>query len=63
MAGPRPDRPVPRTGSSTKAIATDEEFAAIDAEVEQVVDEAAEFADESPEPDPDTLYDYVYSNP
>lgn len=46
-----------------EGYATDEEFAAIDAEVEQVVDEAAKFADESPEPDPDTLYDYVYSNP
>lgn len=44
-------------------LATDEEFDAIDEEVEQVVDDAARYADESPEPDPDTLYDYVYSNP
>lgn len=44
-------------------VATEAEFQAIDAEVEQTVEEAARFADESPEPDPDTLYDYVYSNP
>lgn len=44
-------------------IATEDEFEAIDAEVEETVEEAARFADESPEPDPDTLYDYVYSNP
>lgn len=46
-----------------EGLATAEEFDAIDAEVEQVVEDAARFADESPEPDPDTLYDYVYSNP
>lgn len=46
-----------------EGIATSEEFEAIDAEVEQTVEDAAKFADESPEPDPDTLFDYVYSNP
>lgn len=44
-------------------LVKEEEFDAIDEEIEEIVQEAARFADESPEPDPDTLYDYVYSNP
>lgn len=52
-----------RTWIEEEGIATAAEFDAIDQEVEQTVEEAARFADESPEPDPDTLFDYVYSNP
>jgi TPP-dependent pyruvate/acetoin dehydrogenase alpha subunit len=39
------------------------ELAAIEAEVVQAVAEAIRFAEESPFPDPSTLYDYLYSNP
>ncbi len=42
------------------------EAAALDAveqAVEDAVDAAVRFADESPEPDPGTLFDYVYVNP
>lgn len=52
-----------RTWVESEGIATAEEFDAIDQEIEKTVEDAARFADESPEPDPDTLYDYVYSNP
>lgn len=46
-----------------QGFATEDEVSAIDAEVEQIVEDAVRFAEESPEPDPSTLYDYVYSNP
>lgn len=35
----------------------------LDKEVIREVEEAAKFADESPEPAPDTLFDYVYAQP
>ena len=38
-----------------------EALEAMDAEVRAICDEAAEFADASPLPDPSTLYDYVYA--
>jgi len=36
---------------------------AIEKEVEATVEAAVRFAEESPEPDPDTLFDHVYVNP
>ena len=38
-----------------------EELEAMDAEVREICDDAAEFADASPLPDPSTLYDHVYA--
>jgi TPP-dependent pyruvate/acetoin dehydrogenase alpha subunit len=38
------------------------EFDAIDAEVRRLIDEAAEFALASPQPDAATAFDHVYSN-
>jgi len=35
----------------------------VKADVEAIVDDAVQFADSSPEPDPATLYDYVYAPP
>ncbi|HUP88892.1 MAG TPA: pyruvate dehydrogenase (acetyl-transferring) E1 component subunit alpha [Longimicrobiales bacterium] len=46
---------------SNKKI-TDDEVKAIDARVHKLVDEAAEFADNSPEPDPSELYTDVYTD-
>ncbi len=42
-------------------LLTKEELEAMDAEVRKVVDEAAEFADGSPLPDPRELYTHVYA--
>lgn len=44
-------------------IASEEEFSAIDQAVEQTVQEAVRFAEESPEPDPATLTRFVYADP
>jgi pyruvate dehydrogenase E1 component alpha subunit len=44
-------------------VATPEELAALDQAVEEAVAEAVRFADESPEPDPETLTQYVYADP
>jgi 2-oxoisovalerate dehydrogenase E1 component len=44
-------------------IATPEELAAIDAKIEKIVQEALEFARQSPEPDPSTVRRNVYQNP
>jgi pyruvate dehydrogenase E1 component alpha subunit len=41
---------------------TDEEIAEIQASIEAEAQEAYAFADESPEPDPQHLYDYVYAS-
>ncbi|MBO8141247.1 MAG: pyruvate dehydrogenase (acetyl-transferring) E1 component subunit alpha [Firmicutes bacterium] len=46
-----------------EGIATAAEFEAIDRRVAETVDEAVRFANESPEPDPATLFDHVYVNP
>ena len=37
------------------------DFSAMDAEFRTVCDEAVRFAEESPEPDPSTLYEDVYA--
>ena len=42
-------------------LLTQEELEAIDAAARSVCDDAAEFADASPIPDPSTLYDHVYA--
>ncbi len=42
-------------------LLTQEEIEAVDAEVRAICDDAAEFADVSPAPDPSTLYDHVYA--
>ncbi|MGH7963859.1 MAG: pyruvate dehydrogenase (acetyl-transferring) E1 component subunit alpha [Candidatus Binatia bacterium] len=44
-------------------IANEAQLKAVDGEVKQEVAEAVKFADESPFPDPATLYDDVYSEP
>ncbi|HEY8417272.1 MAG TPA: thiamine pyrophosphate-dependent enzyme, partial [Limnochordales bacterium] len=43
--------------------ANEAELAAVEQEVEATVEDAVRFADESPEPDPNTLFDHVYVNP
>jgi pyruvate dehydrogenase E1 component alpha subunit len=40
---------------------TDEELKTMDAEIQKVCDEAAEFADNSPEPGLEDLYTHVYA--
>ncbi len=42
-------------------LLTQEEIEAVDAEVRAICDDAADFADASPAPDPSTLYDHVYA--
>ncbi len=42
-------------------LLTQEEIEAADAEVRAICDDAADFADASPAPDPSTLYDHVYA--
>ena len=44
-------------------VATEAELDAIDAKVEQIVAEASEFGQTSPEPDPATYLDNVYADP
>lgn len=44
-----------------KKYATEEELNAIDARVKEIVNEAVKFADDSPFPDGEDLYNYVYS--
>ena len=44
----------------SKNLITDDEVKAMDARIHQIVDEAAEFADNSPEPDISELYTDVY---
>jgi len=42
-------------------LLSQDELEAMDAEVRTIIDEAVEFAENSPEPDQETLYDFVYS--
>lgn len=42
---------------------SDSDLDAIDQEVKKEVDEAVDFAENSPYPDPSALYEYVYSEP
>ena len=44
-----------------ESLLTQEELETIDADVRGVCDDAVEFADQSPHPDPSTLYDHVYA--
>lgn len=44
-------------------LVTEEEYAAMDEELIQEVEEAARFADESPRPEPSALYEDVYAGP
>jgi pyruvate dehydrogenase E1 component alpha subunit len=44
-------------------ILSDKDLAEIESQVKEVVEAAARFADESPEPDPSELYTHVYANP
>ena len=44
-------------------IAADADFAAVDEEIKAMVEEAAEFARNSPYPDPATAANYIYSTP
>ncbi len=41
-------------------VADESDFDAIDEEIESQIEDAVTFADESPWPEPDTLYDYIY---
>jgi pyruvate dehydrogenase E1 component alpha subunit len=43
-------------------LADSEELKAIDKRVQNTIDEAVEFAQNSPEPDPGELYRYVYAD-
>jgi len=43
-------------------LLTDEALRELDARVHREVDDAAEFADSSPEPGPEALYDHVYAH-
>ncbi len=43
-------------------LLTDDELAAMDAEVQSEVDDAEEFADNSPEPPDEALYEHVYAD-
>ncbi len=43
-------------------IAQQADLDAIHDEVEQVVEQSIEFADNSPVPDPNTIYDHIYAN-
>lgn len=42
--------------------AGEEDFAEIEAQVEQILEDAVKFADESEFPEPSTIYDYVYAS-
>ena len=44
-------------------IANEEQLKAIDDDVKQEVADAVKFADESPQPDPSTLFDDIYYEP
>jgi pyruvate dehydrogenase E1 component alpha subunit len=43
-------------------VATEADIEQIDQAVEQQIEDAITFADESPVPDPDTIFDYIYSD-
>jgi pyruvate dehydrogenase E1 component alpha subunit len=49
-----------RKGLIEKGIASEEELNAQDDEGHKIVDEAVQFAESSPEPDPETLYENIY---
>ncbi len=43
-------------------LLTDEELKTMDSEIKEIVEDAAKFADESPEPDESTLYEFTYAD-
>ncbi len=43
-------------------IATDKELDEVDAHAAQTVDEAVQFAESSPEPSPEALYENIYAS-
>jgi pyruvate dehydrogenase E1 component alpha subunit len=45
----------------TSGIATQDELAALDREIQDVVDDSVEFAENSPEPSPDELRRYIFA--
>ena len=45
------------------AVCSEAELSAIDAKVDKIVEEAAEFGQASPDPDPKTFLDHVYAEP
>ena len=47
--------------SLQESIITEEEFAEIDLEIEATIAEAVKFAEESPEPDLDSIYTNIYA--
>lgn len=47
----------------TNGIATEEELAAIDAKIKQIVEESVKFAEESPWPDPSEIFTDMYVEP
>jgi len=46
-----------------EAIATDDELDEQDAQAESIVQEAVDFAESSPDPDKDALFDHIYAEP
>ena len=59
MARARPDQDV-RRARRDEGVLTKEECRALDQKAIEAVDEAVKFADESPFPDLDSLYDDIY---
>jgi pyruvate dehydrogenase E1 component alpha subunit len=59
----RPRDPIPafRADLIEHGVLTEEQAASIESEIEQQLDAAVKFADESPEPDPATIYEHLYS--
>lgn len=57
--------PIPafRSQLTNAGLLTDQEYEAIVQRVRTIVEEAVEFAENSPFPDPSTLYDYLYASP
>lgn len=47
----------------TNGIATEEDLAAIDAKIKQIVEESVKFAEESPWPDPSEIFTDIYVEP
>lgn len=43
-------------------LATSEDLRAIEQKVQAIVDDAVAFAEESPEPKPEELYDYIFAD-
>jgi pyruvate dehydrogenase E1 component alpha subunit len=59
----RPRDPIPafRANLIEHGVLTEKQASEIEAEIEAQLEDAVKFADESPEPDPATIYDHLYS--